>query len=86
MNINFLVMEKTFIKYPEVGKIYNHYKGGKYEVITLAKHSETDEVLVVYKSLHFGSVHARPLPMWFEVVTADEGQRVTRFELCGGNK
>jgi hypothetical protein len=77
-------MEKTFIKYPEVGKIYNHYKGGKYEVITLAKHSETDEVLVVYKSLHFGSIYARPLPMWFEVITADEGRRVTRFELCDG--
>ena len=77
-------MEKTFIKYPEVGKAYSHYKGGKYEVITLAKHSETTEALVVYKSLHFGSIHVRPLSMWFEVVTADEGRRVKRFELCVG--
>ena len=71
------------VKYPEIGKQYDHYKGGSYEVITLAKHSETDEVLVIYKSLHFGSVHARPLPMWFEKVTTDEQRRVSRFTLCG---
>lgn len=75
-------MEKTFIQYPEVRKTYAHYKGGKYEVMTLAKHSETEEVLVIYKSLHFGSIHARPLSMWFETVTTKEGQKVERFELC----
>lgn len=73
--------ENTFINYPEVGKTYSHYKGGKYEVLTLATHSETGEALVVYKSLQFGSVYVRPLSMWFEVVMVNRN-RVTRFELC----
>jgi len=72
------------IQYPEIGKIYNHYKGGKYEVITLAKHSETDEDLVIYKSLHFGSIHARPLKMWFDKIGKDElngNKNIYRFKL-----
>ena len=39
---------------------YRHYKGGEYEVITLARHSENNEELVVYKSLENGTVWARP--------------------------
>lgn len=72
-------------KYPEIGKQYNHYKGGRYEVLTLAKHTETDEILVIYKSLHFGSVHARPLSMWFDTVTAENAAfevKIPRFTLC----
>lgn len=52
------------VYYPKIGKKYDHYKGGTYTVLTLAKHTETDEVLVIYKSEHFGSVHARPLSVW----------------------
>jgi hypothetical protein len=73
------------VKYPEIGKQYIHYKGGRYEVLTLAKHTETDEVLVIYKSLHFGSVHARPLSMWFDTVTLENGVldvKIPRFTLC----
>lgn len=66
-------------EYPEPGKLYDHYKGGRYEVISLAKHSETDEVLVIYKSIHFGSVHARPLSMWFENVSIKGFPDVQRF-------
>jgi hypothetical protein len=69
------------VKYPEIGKQYKHYKGGIYEVISLAKHTETDENLVIYKSLHFGTVYARPLSMWFETVTTDDRRRVSRFYL-----
>ncbi len=72
-------MENKTIKYPTIGKTYQHYKGGEYEVITLAKHSETGEDMVIYKSLHFGSVYSRPLNLWFEVVTTDEQRRVSRF-------
>lgn len=50
--------------YPEIGKTYTHYKGGKYEVISLAKHTETGEDMVVYRSLLFGSVYVRPLDSW----------------------
>lgn len=50
--------------YPEIGKVYKHYKGGDYKVLTLAKHTETDEILVIYKSIQFGSIYARPLHIW----------------------
>ncbi len=69
------------VKYPEVNKIYQHYKGGKYEVITLAKHSETDEVLVIYKSIHFGSYHTRPLDSWNETIKNEVNQTIERFKL-----
>lgn len=76
-------MEKE-TKYPEIGKIYKHYKGGKYEVITLAKHSETNEDLVIYKSIGFGTVYARPLKMWFQTVEKAQAMKleVIRFVLC----
>ncbi len=64
--------------YPEIGPIYEHYKGGRYQVISLAKHTETEEVLVIYKSLLFGSIYARPLSMWFQEVSVD-GEMVPRF-------
>lgn len=67
------------IKYPEIGKTYEHYKGGLYEVITLATHTETNETLVIYKSLLFGSIYARPLSMWFEKVKNEEN--IDRFTL-----
>ncbi len=54
--------------YPIPGKQYKHYKGGLYTVITLAKHFEKDEDLVVYKSDLFGSVYVIPLSMWFELI------------------
>ncbi len=57
-----------FVLYPKVGGRYRHYKGGEYEVLTLATHSETNEPLVIYKSILFGSVYARPLAMWFDLV------------------
>ncbi len=46
------------------GERWKHYKGGVYEIISLANHSETKEALVIYKSVPFGSVYARPLEMW----------------------
>lgn len=68
--------------YPEIGGQYQHYKGGKYEVLTLAKHSETDEIMVVYKSIHFGSVHVRPLSMWFDLIPLGENvPPIERFKL-----
>lgn len=68
------------MKYPEIGHFYRHYKGGLYQVITLAKHSETDEVLVVYQSIHFGSVHARPLDKWNEQVLTESASNRIRFK------
>lgn len=50
--------------YPLPKEIWKHYKGGTYKVIGLANHTETDEILVIYKSLNFGSFHARPFSIW----------------------
>jgi hypothetical protein len=55
-------------QYPKLGIPYYHYKGGVYEVLSLAKHTETNEDMVVYKSLLFGSIYVRPLSMWFDDV------------------
>ena len=62
--------------------IYRHYKGNPYEVIAVAKHSETLEELVVYKALYQPegeNLWVRPLTMFKETVEF-EGKRVPRFE------
>jgi hypothetical protein len=59
---------KKFIDYPLPGEKYLHYKGGMYEVICIANHTENNEAMVIYKSLSFGSIYARPLVEWFDVV------------------
>jgi hypothetical protein len=59
---------------------YRHYKGGEYEVIGVARHSETLEALVVYRPLYNDSGWwVRPHAMFFETVTID-GQPRPRFE------
>ena len=59
---------------------YRHFKGNEYEVLFVAKHSETLEDMVVYKALYGdGSVWVRPLSMWNETVTRD-GKTYKRFE------
>ena len=60
--------------------IYKHYKGNLYEVIDVARHSETQESLVVYKTLYGDfSTWVRPLDMFQETVDRD-GEQVARFE------
>jgi len=62
---------------------YRHYKGGEYEVIGTARHSETGELLVVYRCLYDNdSLWVRPLTMFMEVVVV-AGQEVPRFTRCG---
>ena len=63
----------------ELGK-YRHFKGNEYEVIAIAKHSETEEEMVVYKAL-YGSqgIWVRPASMWIETMTRD-GQTFRRFQ------
>lgn len=75
-------MDKEYVHYPVVGGTYKHYKGGRCKVITMATHSETDEPVVVYKSILFGSVHVRPLSMWFDKVEPlGPTNQTVRFEL-----
>ena len=59
---------------------YRHYKGNLYEVLTTAQHSETQEWMVVYKTLYGEqSMWVRPYDMFVEKVEI-EGKRVSRFE------
>jgi len=63
---------------PSPGR-YRHYKGGEYEVIDVARHSETEELLVVYRPLYGDqSLWVRPLAMFTEMVTVD-GATLPRF-------
>ena len=59
---------------------YRHYKGNYYEVIEVARHSETEEEMVVYRKLYGDhSLWVRPLGMFLENVVVD-GYEVPRFE------
>ena len=51
-----------------VGRKYRHYKGNLYEIIALAKHSETLEDVIVYRAVADGKTWVRPYFMWNEVV------------------
>ncbi len=64
---------------------YQHYKGKFYEVIGVAKHSETLEELVVYLALYKNSkstLWVRPKKMFLEKVMVD-GKLVPRFKFVG---
>ena len=59
---------------------YRHFKGNEYEVIGIARHSETLEPMVVYKALYGdGGIWIRPAEMWNETVERD-GKKNKRFE------
>ena len=59
---------------------YRHFKGNEYEVIGIARHSETEEPMVVYKALYGdGGLWTRPAEMWNEKVTRN-GKTFKRFE------
>lgn len=58
---------------------YRHYKGNEYEVIGEGVHTETEEKLVIYKSLYEPyTIWARPFAMFFESVVI-EGVEIPRF-------
>lgn len=71
----------------KLGK-YQHYKGNFYEVLGVARHSETLEELVVYRALYdskeFGrnALWVRPKEMFLETVTID-GRKIPRFKYVG---
>lgn len=62
---------------------YRHFKGMEYEVIGIAKHSETLEEMVVYRALYGeGGLWVRPASMWNETVERD-GTIYQRFTYIG---
>lgn len=62
---------------------YRHFKGNEYEVLYLAKHSETLEPMVVYRALYGEhGVWVRPASMWNETVERN-GDLFLRFTYIG---
>lgn len=60
--------------------IYRHFKGNEYEVISIARHSETTEPMVVYRALYGDhGAWVRPAEMWNETIERD-GKTFRRFE------
>jgi len=66
----------------EVGKKYKHFKGNVYQVIAIAKHTETDELLVIYSC--GDDIWARPYDMFVSKVDKEkypDTEQTYRFEL-----
>lgn len=66
--------------------IYRHFKGNEYEVVCIARHSESMENMVVYRALYGdGEIWTRPASMWNDIVVRD-GREYRRFEYIGPEK
>ena len=74
--------DPPFPSEPRPGR-YRHYKGNNYEVLAVARHSETREALVVYRALYGEwGLWIRPAAMFTETIT-HAGARVARFARIG---
>lgn len=69
---------------PKKGEIYRHFKGNLYEIVIIARDSETLEEKVVYKEVDGDTAYVRSLPMFVSLVDKEKYPEVTqefRFEL-----
>jgi len=64
----------------KAGETYRHFKGGEYEIITIALKEDTLEPLVIYQSKAKDYVWARTYQNWSEEVEV-KGKKMKRFEL-----
>ncbi len=80
------IQEEQLLDYVPKGAIFEHYKGKKYKIIGIARHSETLKLCVIYEALYdslefgSGSIWVRPLEMFVETVEI-EGRQMPRFRL-----
>ena len=75
---DFIIQLEAYKKKLKKGK-YKHFKGKEYELLDFAVHSETLEIMVIYKQLYGeGLTWVRPAKMWDEYVEY-EGKSVKRF-------
>lgn len=66
------------------GQIYRHFKGALIKIICLAKHSETEELMVVYNHLDTNEIWVRPIDMFCSLVDKEKYTDISqdhRFEL-----
>ncbi len=65
---------------------YRHFKGNEYEVLGVARHSEDETPMVVYRALYGeGGLWVRPADMWLETLNRD-GKTFRRFEKLDDEK
>ncbi len=82
--------EKQLIAKVRVGAFFEHFKGKKYKILNIARHSETLGLCVIYQALYnspeFGdhSIWVRPLEMFLETVEIN-GKEVPRFRLISAD-
>lgn len=85
--MNKTITEEQFMEgrkeYPLLNRLYQHYKGGVYEVMHIATDADTKKDVVVYKSQHRGTIYIRPLEDWFDIIEVEDNPGLTqvRFQL-----
>ena len=70
----------------QANKLYKYFKGGLYETINIAKHTETGEMLVIYREVSKDTIYARPYDMFTSEVDKEKYPEVLqeyRFEDLG---
>jgi len=77
-------LEEVMIQKVPVGSVFEHYRGMRYEILSIGRHSESEDLHVVYQALYsdpvFGdrAIWIRPLAMFLEEIELN-GKKTQRF-------